>query len=130
MVMAFNTIDHQILVKRLNSCYNVSGCALNWFESYLVNSHQQVKVNNVLSKEVSFDYGVPQGSVFGSVLFTLYTSLLSQIINRHKLNYHLYDDDTQIYISFSSNKAVDSLKKAPSICHRSFFMNVKVYAKT
>ena len=107
---AFDTVDHQILLKRLNSCYNVSGCALNWFESYLVNRRQQVKVNGVLSKGVCLDYGVPQGSVLGPVLFTLYTAALSQIIDRHKLNHHLYADDTQIYISFSSNKAVDSLR--------------------
>ena len=48
-------------------------------------------------------------AVLGSILFTLYTAPLSQVIARHDVEHHLYADDTQIYISLSSSEALESL---------------------
>ena len=96
---AFDTIDHATLTDRLSDWHGISGQAQIWFSSNLQNRHQSVKINNTLSDKVTLSYRVPQGSVLGPVLFTLFTTPLSAIMSSFDINHHLYADDTQIYIS-------------------------------
>ena len=70
---AFDTIDHVILSQRLSSTFGCTGTVLGWFESYLSNRTQSVFVNDIQSAPSNLKYGVPQGSVLGPILFTMYT---------------------------------------------------------
>ena len=56
---AFDTIDHSILFHRLHDCYGINGLALSWFESYLSDRTQSVKVGSVLSHPMVLKFGVP-----------------------------------------------------------------------
>ena len=70
---AFDTLDHSILLKLLETTYDVRGTVLDWFVSYLGGRFQSVILGGVVSASRPLVYGVPQGSVLGPVLFTLYS---------------------------------------------------------
>lgn len=106
---AFDTIDHQILLTRLSSYFGITGSALSLISSYLSNRTQSVLINDSFTPSSPVTTGVPQGSVLGPLLFSLYTSPLSEIFVNSPVSYHLYADDTQLYISFSPSQANPNL---------------------
>ena len=96
---AFDTVDYSILLNRLNHCFGIGGKALTWFRSYLLNRTQFVYVENERSSNRCLKYGVPQGSVLGPALYSMYTVPLANVIKQHNMSYHFYADETQIYSS-------------------------------
>ena len=68
---AFDTIDHKILISKLEY-YGIRGIARLWFENYLTNRKQIVKYKQIMSSEMIVQTGVPQGSILGPLLFILY----------------------------------------------------------
>ena len=106
---AFDTVDHDTMLRRLEYSFGIQGKALSWFASYLSGRTQRILINESLSEPFKLEWGVPQGSCLGPLLFTLYTSKLFEIIEYHLPMIHCYADDSQVYISFSPNDRAEQL---------------------
>ena len=101
----FDTIDHDILLSKPKSRFVVTGVVLKWLGSYLKDRTQVVEIGVPLSggsrsEFISLRSDILQGSVLGPLLFTTYTVPIGNICRRHQVEFHLYADDTQIYLSF------------------------------
>ena len=108
MSAAFDTVDHDILLQRLTDDFGIRGSVLLWFQSYLSNRTSHVNAAGSASSETPLKYGVPQGSVIGPQVFTYYSHIIGQIIRKHSIQYHIYADDVQLFLSFDPSIPGDS----------------------
>ena len=90
-----DTIDHSILVHRLHTEFGFTDTVLQWFSSYLTDRTHYVSLCNHCSDFAPEHPGVPLGSVLGPILFTMYISPLSAIIDSHSIIHHSFADDIQ-----------------------------------
>ncbi len=112
---AFDTVDHGLLLTRLESVFGVSGKVLNWFKSYFTDRSQFISMSGFRSDTCSVLTGVPQGSILGPLLFNIYLSPLGHLLRTLGLHYHCYTDDTQIYIHSKSGESI-------AVCYLSVFL--------
>ena len=96
---AFDTIDHHILVHRLHTDFGFTDTVLQWFSSYLTDCTHYISLSNHCSAFAPVHSGVPQGSVLGSVHFTMYIKPMSAIIDSHSIIHHSFADDLQLQMS-------------------------------
>ncbi len=95
---AFDTID------QLQNYTGIQGQALRWFRSYLSDRYHFVNLKGESSQLKPVKYGVPQGSVLGPLLFSIYMLPLGIIIRKYGISLHFYADDTQLLYIFQQDQ--------------------------
>ena len=108
---AFDSVSHEILVQKLEYNFGITGVLLDWIKAYLSGRMQFTVLNGVKSDMLPVTTGIPQGSVLGPILFTLFTNDLPAAIKMGSL--FMYADDTSIFcIGESADAAIASLNRA------------------
>ena len=109
---AFDTVDHTILLARLEKTFGVTNTALEWFRSYLTGRSMKVCIDGRFSNAAELTVSVPQGSKLGPRLYSDYTQPLGTLIRTLSLMYHLYADDSQII----TEAVISSAENQSSAC--------------
>jgi hypothetical protein len=95
---AFDTVNHDILLTKL-SLVGVKDSALQWISLYLSSRSQSVIIGSTTSPSLPLRTGVPQGSVLGPLLFTVYLFGIAEIFEKYSIKYVIYADDIQLIVT-------------------------------
>ena len=121
LLAGFDTLDHEYLFNHLEKLFGISGNTLKLIMSYFFERTQRVMIDGILSDVASLICGVPQGSVLGPLKFCPYLLFLAAILRYHNIGYHMYVENTQIYIFFQEQRPIWSIGKVKQLyfSHRS-----------
>ena len=107
---AFDTVNHERLLSTLHA-FGITGKALAWFTSYLHNRSQTITISGKQPGCQQLECCVPQWSVLGPILFSVYTAALGLLLRQEETNYSMYADDTDLYLIFKPSGLTENVAK-------------------
>lgn len=103
---AFDTENHERFLNRITDRFGIQGNTLRWFVSYLAGRKQFVKIGENRSSSRALNFGL-LFSVLGPLLYFLYIVPLGDLMRDNGVSFHLYANDTQLYLSFETSVTGD-----------------------
>ena len=107
----FDTVNHAVLLERLQHDFGMEGSVLAWLTSYFSGRVQAVNINRCTSEPQPLLTGMPQGSVLGPFSFPQYTAPLFDIVKRNGCEVHMHADDTQVYLRLKNCNSQAAFEK-------------------
>ena len=113
---AFDTVNHNMLLRVVCSRLGLGGTVIAWLGSYLSGRSQRIIMDGMRSRTYQLNSELPQGSCLGPLLFNIYVSGLFDIVSNHApVALHAYADDFQVYLSFSPSSCANEQQAVKAI---------------
>ena len=131
----FDKFDHRLFLDQMYMI-GTRDNVHHWIQSYLSQQTQAVKVNNITSRSVDLCSGVLRGSMLRPLSFTIYCLWLSSVFEHHQPCYHMYADDTQLYVEFPHDQqahatfAADCISQCTAEGRRGWYTTIYFSTRT